>query len=370
MKFSDSIFRSILELRAKNHVQLVNRIQASSDTVLIIATLFLGDLFMLAPFIASLRKSNPKVKIILVCRNELKEMASILEVEHVIPSLKPTRASIKKINTLSGNNIDTAYCVFSGRWLPAMIDIPVRRVVSFPEPANRWNHLITQTVDFPVVAMPAIKIPLLMLDKECINEDLVAFDKWSPVGETAIIHVGARSEARRMPIDLVAYIVNILDRFGVNIVISAGPDEFNNYKNLISLIPINTFNRIIFELGSKSLYELVPTIISANIVVGIDTGVLHLSKALGVPTLVLMGQSQIELFGGDNHYSRSIHLGVGNLTCRDKKTFQGLSQNWINRCDRSNCPIEGVPCLGNMSRNLIDSSIHELLKLSLNIAPS
>ena len=58
MKIKDSLFRPILELRAKRHSHLVENININSNTVLIVATLFLGDLFMLAPFIAALKKSK------------------------------------------------------------------------------------------------------------------------------------------------------------------------------------------------------------------------------------------------------------------------------------------------------------------------
>ena len=100
MKIKDSLFRPILELRAKRHSYVVENENINSNTVLIVATLFLGDLFMLAPFILALKKSKPNVEIILVCRDELKELASLLKVKHIVPSLRPTRSAIKRINEL------------------------------------------------------------------------------------------------------------------------------------------------------------------------------------------------------------------------------------------------------------------------------
>ena len=314
MKIKNSLFRPILEFRAKRHGHLVENNNINSNTVLIVAILFLGDLFMLAPFIAALKKFKPDVEVILVCRDDLKELASLLKVKHIVPSTNPTRSAIKRIRELSDGGLVAAYCIFSGRWLPAMIDIEVKKVVSFRDPSGRWDHLITEKLDLPKDAMPAIKIPLLMLDNNHPDEDLIMLDSWKPVGEKAIIHVGARSILRRMPIWLITYIVNILNNKAINIIITAGPNEFNDLNKLRKLIPANVFNRIDFELGSKKMHELVPTIISSNIVIGIDTGFLHLTKALGIPTLVLLGPSQEEVYGGDNCYSRSIHLEISNLT--------------------------------------------------------
>ena len=123
MKIKDSLFRSILELRAKRHSHLVENKNINSNTVLIVATLFLGDLFMLAPFIAALKKSKPDVEVILVCRDDLKELASLFKVKHIVPSTNPTRSAIKRIRELSDGGLVAAYCIFSGRWLPAMIAI-------------------------------------------------------------------------------------------------------------------------------------------------------------------------------------------------------------------------------------------------------
>ena len=370
MRINNSLFRPILEFRAKRHGHLVENNNINSNTVLIVAILFLGDLFMLAPFIAALKKSKPGVEVILVCRDDLKELASLLKVKHIVPSTNPTRSAIKRIRELSDGGLVAAYCIFSGRWLPAMIDIEVKKVVSFRDPSGRWDHLITEKLDLPKDAMPAIKIPLLMLDNNHPDEDLIMLDSWKPVGEKAIIHVGARSILRRMPIWLITYIVNILNNKAINIIITAGPNEFNDLNKLRKLIPANVFSRIDFELGSKKMHELVPTIISSNIVIGIDTGFLHLAKALGTPTLVLLGQSQEEIYGGDDCYSRSIHLGIPNLTCRDKKTFHGLKEDWINKCNRDDCHVEGMPCIGNLDVELIGDSIDKLLDLSLKTKSS
>ena len=170
---------------------------------------------------------------------------------------------------------------------------------------------------------------------------------------------------RRMPISLMSYIINVLNNKSINIMVTSGPNEFDSLEELRTILPANVFNQINFELGSKKLQNLIPTIISSKIVIGIDTGFLHLTKALGVPTLVLLGQSQADLFGGDNFYSRSIHLGIHNLTCRDKKTFHGLKENWINKCDRDYCHVEGMPCIGRLEMESIKNNIYKLLDLSL-----
>ena len=62
MKIKDSLFRPILELRAKRHSYVVENENINSNTVLIVAILFLGDLFMIAPFILALKKSKPGVE--------------------------------------------------------------------------------------------------------------------------------------------------------------------------------------------------------------------------------------------------------------------------------------------------------------------
>ncbi len=58
------------------------------------------------------------------------------------------------------------------------------------------------------------------------------------------------------------------------------------------------------------------------------------------------------------------------MTCRDKKTFHGLKEDWINKCDRNVCLVEGMPCIGNLDMELIRDSIDKLLGLSLKTKSS
>jgi len=365
---SNSIFRLMLELRAKHHKRVIRR-DENSNAILIIATLFLGDLFMIAPLISNLKTKYPSKKIVLVCREELAGVACYLGVNHIIPSLKPSKSAINTIKSLNQGGPYSVFCLFSGRWLPAMVNLNVVEVLSFYEPANRWNHLITDEIPFPDVPTPAVEIPMLMLGDRDYIKCMPPIDLWSPTEKKVVIHVGARSELRRMPMYLITHLVKTLSVKKIKIVISAGPNEFNHYRELENLLPKEVYRDIVFELGSKTIDEFVSIINSANLVVGIDTGVIHMSKVMGTPTLVLMGQSEPYIFGGDNLFSRSIHLGVDNLDCRDKKSFQGIKKDWINRCDRNTCPLSDVLCIQNINTELIDQSIDQLLKLSLNTPP-
>lgn len=367
---NDQIFRLLLDFKAKRYRHKKTRENIGSDTILVVATLFLGDLFMIAPLISSIKKTFPNKKIILVCREELEKISLYLEVDYVIPALKPTEKSINKINNISGGALHSIYCIFSGRWLPATVRLNSNEIISFYEPADRWNHLITQIIPFPDNCISSIEIPMLMIKEKKYNIDTIPIDMWKPSGNYAVLHVGARSKSRRMPISLILLTIDILTRHNLEIVITSGPNEFKDYDLLKDSIAKEVFKKISFELGSKELYDMVPVINSASIIVGVDTGVMHMSKVMGTPTLVIMGQSQLELFGGDSVFSRSIHLGIDNLDCRDKKTFQGIRKDWIYRCDRDECLFDDLPCINLIDSDLIKESIGQLLKYSLNNDPS
>jgi len=367
---NDQVFRLLLDFQAKKYRHKKTRKNANSDTILVVATLFLGDLFMTAPLISSIKKAFPSKKIILVCREELEKISLHIGVDYVIPALKPTKKSINQINNISGGSLHSVYCIFSGRWLPATIKLNANEIISFYEPADRWNHLVTDIIPFPDNCMSSVEIPMLMAKEKKYNINSIPVDLWKPSGSYAVLHVGARSKSRRMPTFLIPVIVDILTRHNLDIVITSGPGEFKDYDLLKNSISKEIFKNISFDLGSKELHNIVPVINSASIVIGVDTGVMHMSKVMGTPTLVLMGQSHPELFGGDNVFSRSIHLGIDNLDCRDKKTFQGIRKDWIYRCDRDECLFDDLPCINLIDSSLIGESIGYLLKYSLNNASS
>ena len=310
---------------------------------LIIAPLFLGDLFMLAPFIRGLRDTHPNEQIVLLCLDGLANLGRLLPVDEVISAKKPDLESRNKILQIIPQGVGYCYVFFAGAWLPILTNIPISTIVSYPDPKGRWSHLIDEKLQIPPTLTPLPELALRILTKPCNNRPPI--DMWSPQSQCAVLHLGARNPARLLNVSQVIDIITALDKRKFSTILITGEaSEGITHDSISSNLPEN-INRPIDLRGKLSLDDMPEVIRTARLLICVDTGIAHLSKALGTPTLVLLGQSQSALFGMDNLYSRSRHIAIDHLHCRTKHTLHGLKANWVETCNYKTCPLESRPCL-------------------------
>lgn len=298
---------------------------------------------MLAPFIRALRNTHPDDRIILVCRHGLGDLANLFPIDQVIQSNRPSLVARNAILRAAPDGINHCYVCFAGAWLTALTTIPIDTIVSYPEPKGRWTHLIDETLKFPQKLTP---LPELVLRFSVgAHSNSPPLDIWEPQQGVAVLHLGARNPARQLSLGQTVSLITALNMRGFTSVLltgeaSEGISNHEIYANLSNNAQKPTDLR-----GKVALHEMPKIISHARLLISVDTGIVHLAKALGTPTLVLLGQSQPILFGIDNLHSRSRHFVVDNLDCRDKKTLHGIQAKWINTCGKRTCPLPRRACL-------------------------
>jgi len=323
--------------------------------ILICATLFLGDLMMLAPVIAELKakakRKNCSVGIL--CRPELVDVAAIYELDQVIPARKASFGLLREIGRWlhRGGEI---YCFYSWQWIPYLrLACPYAEIRSFKDPKKRWDHLVDYLFSMPDEATFASEIPFRLLAfARSIKTNVIPFDRWKPNGKFCVLHVGARVQTKRIPESLLSFIGDSLIERGYSLVITAGPGEYD--ENIVNRCSFKAAKNVSVSwyLGSLALADLPDLLARSSLVIGMDTGVIHLSKSLGVPTVVIMGPSQIKLYGGDNLYSRSVHLGEKDLSCREKHSYHGVGMPWLDNCYVERCPLGEMACTLNIKSDI------------------
>ena len=316
--------------------------------ILVCATLFLGDLMMLAPVIAELKakakRENCSVGIL--CRPELVDVAAIYELDQVIPVRKASFGLLREIGRWlhRGGEI---YCFYSWQWIPYLrLACPYAEIRSFKDPKKRWDHLVDYLFSMPDEATFASEIPFRLLAfARSIKTNAIPFDRWKPNGKFCVLHVGARVQTKRIPESLLSFIGDSLIERGYSLVITAGPGEYD--EDIVNRCSFKAAKNVSvsWHLGSLALAELPDLLVRSSLVIGMDTGVIHLSKSLGVPTVVIMGPSQAGMYGGDGLYSRSRHVSEVVLLCQDKQTYHGQHLGWVANCYRSKCMFDHQKCL-------------------------
>jgi ADP-heptose:LPS heptosyltransferase len=102
----------------------------------------------------------------------------------------------------------------------------------------------------------------------------------------AVLHPGASSGARRWPARRWARVAAALERRGVPVVLTGGPDERALVAGLAATAGLPRSRCTAGELSLQGLAQLVA---GASLLVCGDTGVAHLGTALGTPSVLLFG---------------------------------------------------------------------------------
>lgn len=88
---------------------------------------------------------------------------------------------------------------------------------------------------------------------------------------------------------------------GYGIIITGGPQDLARAELLANAI--GKHDRVKILAGHSSLYNTARTLLSASVVVSVNTGIMHIAALLGVPTIALHGPTDPDRWGpiGDNH---------------------------------------------------------------------
>jgi ADP-heptose:LPS heptosyltransferase len=167
-----------------------------------------------------------------------------------------------------------------------------------------------------------------------------------------VIAPGAGSDLKRWPLERFATLANYLyEKHSVPIVIIGGPNDQKVIQDMIKLLDSKV---MYWSPGPQSYDELKATLAQAVLVIGNDSGAIHVAEAVGTQTLTIAGSTDVaEHMVEDGHHR--IIQGVGDGT---------LYRSWIG--DESQ--IDPYLARKQMESVSIDSVIkitEELLALNI-----
>jgi ADP-heptose:LPS heptosyltransferase len=105
-------------------------------------------------------------------------------------------------------------------------------------------------------------------------------------GPYAVLHPGASSGARRWPARRWARVARELERTGVRVVLTGGPDERALVSGVTTAAGLPAAR---CTAGELTLPQLSALVAGAALLVCGDTGVAHLGTALGTPSVIVFG---------------------------------------------------------------------------------
>lgn len=310
---------------------------AAPRRILIAHHLLLGDTIMLTPLIAKCRARWPAAEIVMTCpaplvglyagrpygvhalRYDPREVATL---GPLVSAAGFDLALVPGDNRLSwlARSLDARWIVAFEGDTPAYKNWPIDEFRRYPDTPTAWGDLVAGLVDGPP--------PPPYRASDWPAPDAAPFD--APATPYAVLHVGAGSQLRLWPAERWREIGRRLVAQGYAVVLSAGPGEH------ALLDPIDKASAWPRFPGTLTLAQLWRLIAGAAITVCPDTGVAHLARLTGTPTVALYGPGSAVLFGAGGFFAASPYTAVTipDFPCRDQRIAMKREVAWIRDCKR------------------------------------
>lgn len=339
---------------------------AKPRRILIAHHLLLGDTVMLTPLIAKCRERWPDAAIVLTCPIAYAGLYSGRPYGARAIPYDPRDVATLRALLAEGpfdlalvpadNRLSWLARAAGARWIvafsgdsPAYKDWPVDELRAYPDRPQAWGDLVASLVDGPAPApyrtadWPAPEQSTGRPDRMSADPSGLPGDSGRPahaappgaasappVGPYAVLHVGASTPLKQWPAERWRRLGQRLQEQGLTVVLSAGPGEA---ELAAAVDPDRKFVR---PAGPLSLAALWQWLARARIVVCPDTGIAHLARLAGVPTVALFGPGSALLSGGGEFWRDSpfTALTIPDFPCRDQKITMKREVAWIRRCER------------------------------------
>jgi heptosyltransferase-2/heptosyltransferase-3 len=200
-----------------------------------------------------------------------------------------------------------------GAWLTALAGIPVRIGYATPEtspflttavPLAPGRHAVQESIDMVAAAITVLGrrpetdvVPALSMVSAASDDEAVATllrECGIDGGGLVVLHPGAGSPLKAWPLERFATVgADLSARLGARLVVTGSAAEWPLAARLCAALPEGTLN-----LAGRLDWRMLEALLRrAALVVGIDSGPLHLAVAAGTPSIVLFGPADPVQFG-------------------------------------------------------------------------
>jgi len=157
----------------------------------------------------------------------------------------------------------------------------------------------------------------------------------------AVLHVGASTPLKLWEPAKWRALAEHLSNQGMQVVWSGGKNE----NEIVAAIdPDHRYPSYAGQLDLPQLWNLLA---NADLLVCPDTGVAHLGRIVGTPTLTLFGPGSAIICGAGDFWRHSPYRAVtiNDFPCRDQKILFRREIHWVKRCGRSTDECAAPACM-------------------------
>ena len=330
--------------------------------ILIAHHLLLGDTLMLTPLLAKLRERYPRADVIMALPEPFAPLYASAPYGVRAVGWNPRVPAASAIWREAGfdlalvpgdNRFSWLALALGSRWIvafggdrPARKSWPVDELRSYPATSSAWSDMTATLVDGPTPA------PYLRADWP--DPPAAPFDL--PSRAYAVLHVGASTPLKQWdPLRWRALAASIEAR-GLEPVWSAGRGEDAIVHDCAGDTRYRTY------AGVLSLPQLWRLVANATLLVAPDTGVAHLGRIVGTPTVALFGPGSATISGAGEFWRDAPYraVTVSPFPCRDQRVLFKRELAWVRRCGRSLAECAHPRCMDAIDLDSVLAAIADV----------
>jgi len=319
------------------HWGLRRRKPADPRRILVLHHLLLGDTLMLTALLAKLRDRYPEAEIAMTASPAQVPLYRSRPYGVTAHAFDPRDfASFRALRALP--RFDLAILPADNRWswLARALRIPWIVGIAGDRPAHK-NWAVDELVPYSSMPTAFCETAAELVD----GPPPMRYRKqaWPPppedvappvAGDYAVLHVGASSLLKLWPAARWRALADALEARGLAVVWSAGPGE----SAIIDAIDASS--RRLRIAGTLDLAAMWRLLAAARLLVCPDTGIAHLGRVAGVPTITLFGPGSHVICGPGQFFADmpGRAVTVDPFPCRDQTVQFFREVPWARRCER------------------------------------
>lgn len=334
--------------------------------VLVVHHLLLGDVLCLAPLLKKIQAQYPASQRFVTCRPSFQTIFARHPYGFKALVYDP-RSWSGFVRLLRNGPYDLVLVIGDNRYSWLAKAVGGLRIVGHADDYRGWKTLMMdETVPFMtskstwadgITNLIAGPYPAPYRPNEWSVEE--AEDRERPVSFVdspyVVCHLGASTSLKVWSTKNWQSVVDWLQDKGYRVAVSVGPGESQLASGL-------RCDRVFWgDLSLGALWKLVQ---QASLLVSVDTGVAHMGKLTGTPTVALYGPGSAVLHDAGLFWDQKKFrpVTVPSFPCRDQARFFRRTLPWIQRCGRSvtACSTPGA-CMGAIKPDNVIQAICEVL---------
>jgi ADP-heptose:LPS heptosyltransferase len=345
--------------------RLVRRAPAEIQRVLVAHNLLLGDVVMLTPLLAKLRANHPKAELVLLAAPALVPLYSARPYGVRVLPFSPRKSETTRA-LLAEGPFDLAVIVGDNRYSWVAGALGARHVVAHAGDAP-WTKSLMVDEQRPYRATPAAWGDMVADLVDGIEPPAYRAADWPapaarpfdrPAAAYAVLHVGASTPLKHWPVERWRTVADALESRGLQVAWSAGPGE----EAIVAACDPQGRRRS--HAGALDLAQMWHLLADAALVVAPDTGIAHLSRATGAPTIAIFGPGSAIACQNGRFWRDMPYRGLTaeDFPCRDQRLLFRREVTWMRRCTRGTSECDRPLCMEAVTVDDVLRAADELLR--------